>query len=63
MFNTQTRKNWIDVAWLVRLKDDNTLPYADFAKALEEVRYTQDKDAVVPDIAFRYEKKVPFRWP
>lgn len=59
MFNTQTRKNWLDVAWMVRLKEDNTLPYADFAKALEQVRYTQDK---MPwyRASFRYEKKVRF---
>lgn len=59
MFNTQTRKNWLDVAWLLRLKEDNTLPYADFARALEQVRYTQDK---IPwyRTSFRYEKKVRF---
>jgi hypothetical protein len=59
MFNTPTRKNWIDVGWLVRLKENNTLPYADFAKALEEIRHTQAK---MPwyRIAFHYEKKTRF---
>lgn len=59
MFNTQTRKGWVDVAWLVRAKEDNTLAYADFARALEQVRYTQDK---MPwyRTSFRYEKKVRF---
>jgi hypothetical protein len=59
MFNSQTRKNWIDVAWLVRLKENNTLPYEDFAKALEQVKQTQ---ANMPWYrpAFRYEKNVRF---
>ena len=59
MFNTQTRKNWLDVGWLVRMKENNTLPYSDFAKALEQVKYTQDK---IPwyRTSFRHEKKVRF---
>ena len=59
MFNSQTRKNWIDVAWMVRLKENNTLAYQDFAKALDQVKYTQAKMPWYRP-AFRYEKKVRF---
>jgi hypothetical protein len=37
MFNAQTRKNYINVAWKVRIGEGQTLSYADFAKAFGEV--------------------------
>lgn len=59
MYNTQTRKNWVDVAWMVRTKENNTISYPDLARAFDEVRSTQDK---MPwyRIAFRFEKKASF---
>ena len=59
MFNTQTRKNWLDVAWMVRLKDDNTLAYKDFAKAFDEVASTQ-RNMPWYRLAFRFEKNARF---
>lgn len=41
MFNTQTQKGKMSVAWKVRIPQTQTLPYADFAKALEEVASLQ----------------------
>lgn len=41
MFNTQTQKGKMSVAWKVRIPDTQTLPYAQFAKALEEVAFVQ----------------------
>ena len=41
MFNTQTQKGKMSVAWKVRVPDTQALTYADFAKALEEVAGVQ----------------------
>ena len=41
MFNTQTRKGKMSVAWKLRVPPTQTLAYADFAKALEEVAAVQ----------------------
>lgn len=41
MFNTQTQKGKMSVAWKVRMPPTQTLSYADFAKALEEVASVQ----------------------
>lgn len=59
MFNTQTRKNWLDVAWMVRTREDNTIAYSDLSKAFDEVRSTQHN---IPwyRIAFRFEKTARF---
>lgn len=43
MFNTQTRKGFIDVAWKLRLKEGQVLSYADFAQAFDEVRRVQEQ--------------------
>lgn len=50
MFNTQTRKGKMSVAWRVRIPSTQTLSYADFAKALEEVALVQRQ---IP--AYRYD--------
>lgn len=41
MFNTQTQKGKMSVAWKVRVPSTQTLSYAEFAKALEEVAFVQ----------------------
>jgi hypothetical protein len=41
MFNTQTQKGKMSVAWKIRVPPTQTLSYAEFAKALEEVSYVQ----------------------
>lgn len=41
MFNTQTQKGKMSIAWKVRIPPTQTLSYADFAKALEEVSSVQ----------------------
>lgn len=41
MFNTQTRWRHMQVAWMVRLGEGQTLPYAGFAQALGEVKFVQ----------------------
>jgi hypothetical protein len=43
MFNAQTRKNFLNVAWKFRIAPGQTLPYADFAKAFDEVASVQKK--------------------
>lgn len=41
MFNTQTRKRTVDTVWTMRIGATQTLAYANFAKALDEVRFLQ----------------------
>ncbi|KFI06986.1 hypothetical protein [Massilia sp. BSC265] len=41
MFNTQTQKGKMSVAWKVRIPHTQALSYAEFAKALEEVAFVQ----------------------
>lgn len=41
MFNTQTRKGYLNVAWKFRIGEGQTLSYADFAKAFDEVAAIQ----------------------
>lgn len=43
MFNTQTRKGKMSVAWKVRIPPTQTLSYAEFSKALEEVASVQKR--------------------
>lgn len=43
MFNTQTRKRVLGTAWKLRLTKEQTLPYAQFAKALDEVKSVQNQ--------------------
>lgn len=43
MFNARTRKEYINTAWKFRLGERQTLSYADFAKAFDEVAATQKK--------------------
>jgi len=43
MFKSQTRKNYLDAAWMLKPGPDNTLAYADFAKAMAEVAALQKK--------------------
>lgn len=42
MFNAQTFANRLETAWKLRIAPDNTLSYASFAEALQELRYVQD---------------------
>ena len=41
MFNTQTRKGRIDTAWKLRIAEGQTLSYASFAQAFEDVKFVQ----------------------
>lgn len=50
MFNTQTQKRKMSVAWKVRVPHTQTLSYADFAKALDEIASVQRR---IP--AYRYD--------
>lgn len=59
MFNTQTRKNWLDVAWMVRVNADNTIAYSDLVKAFDDVRSTQ-RNMPWYRLAFRLEKQAHF---
>ena len=43
MFNTLTRSRTVDTAWKLRTGAGQTLAYADFAKALDEVRFVQQQ--------------------
>lgn len=43
MFNTQTQKGKMSVAWRVRVPPTQTLSYTEFAKALEEVSFVQQQ--------------------
>jgi len=41
MFNAQTRKDYMQVAWKFRVAPGQLLAYADFAKAFDEVAFVQ----------------------
>ena len=43
MFNTQTRWRSLNVAFKLRLSPEQTLAYADFAKAIDEFKIVQDQ--------------------
>lgn len=43
MFNTRTRKEYLNVAWKFRVGEEQTLSYADFAKAFDEVVAVQKR--------------------
>lgn len=43
MFNAQTRRNTLDLAWKFRIGEGQTLSYADFARAFTEARSVQER--------------------
>lgn len=43
MFNARTRKSYLNVAWKFRIAEGQTLSYADFARAFDEVAVVQKK--------------------
>lgn len=43
MFNTQTRRRYISSVWKLRVREGQVLPYAEFAKAFDEVKSVQQK--------------------
>jgi hypothetical protein len=59
MFNSQTRKNFLAVAWRLPLTTDNSLSYRDFARSFKEVAAVQAK---IPwySLAFAAEKRARF---
>lgn len=46
MFNTQTKKKTLSAVWTVRPRDGNTLPYRDFARAIDEYEVVRRKIGV-----------------
>jgi len=59
MFNAQTRKNYLNLAWKFRIGEDQALSYADFAKAFSEVAAVQNRISVL-QIHLRDEKLARF---
>lgn len=59
MFNAQTRKNYINLAWKFRIGAGQTLSYADFAKAFTEVAGFQSRIST-HQIHLRDEKNARF---
>lgn len=59
VFNSQTRKNFVGVAWQVNFRE-NQMPYTDFAKALSEVKEVQGKIKWYELLNFSTEKKAVF---
>jgi len=59
MFNAQTRKNYLDLAWKFRIGQDQALSYADFAQAFTEVAAVQNRISVL-QIHLRDEKNARF---
>ena len=59
MFNTQTRKNQLKVAWKLRIGEGQVLSYADFSRAFDEVKAVQDKIPVYR-ISMRDERTARF---
>lgn len=59
LFNSQTRKNFLRIAWKLRLRTSQSLAYADITRALQEVNEVQKK---IPwySIELRAEKHAKF---
>jgi len=59
MFNSQMKKNWLDVGWHVNVPEGGRLAYRQFGQALDELRMAQH---VMPwwDIMARAEKHARF---
>jgi len=59
LFNSQTRKNFLRIAWKLRLRTSQSLAYADIMRALQEVNEVQKK---IPwySLELRTEKRARF---
>jgi len=59
MFNSQMKKNWLDVGWHVKVPEGGRLAYRQFGRALDELRMAQ-QDMPWWDIMARAEKHARF---
>ena len=56
MFKHQSKRNYTDTAWVMRIGESRQLTYADFGKALEQLREVQDTIPIIRAINYRVEK-------
>lgn len=56
MFRDQSRRNYTETAWVMRIGDKRQLAYADFGKAMEQLRAVQDAIPLVRVLNYRAEK-------
>jgi hypothetical protein len=56
MFKDQSKRNYTDTAWVMRVGESRQLRYADFGKALEQLREVQDTIPLIRAINYRVEK-------
>jgi len=56
MFRDQSKRNYTDTAWIMRIGDGRRLAYADFGKALAQLRTVQDAIPLLQALSYRVEK-------
>lgn len=56
MFRDQSKRNYTDTAWIMRIGDGRRLAYADFGKALAQLRTVQDAIPLLQVLSYRVEK-------
>lgn len=56
MFREQSQRNYLEVAWVIRVGTERRLSYADFGKAMEQLRSMQKRIPVLRSLSYRVEK-------
>ncbi|MGI4720440.1 MAG: hypothetical protein ACRYGO_04440 [Janthinobacterium lividum] len=56
MFKEKSRRNFVEVAWVLRIGTDQRLRYADFGKAMAQLRGVQKVIPVMRSLAYHAEK-------
>jgi len=56
MFRDQSKRNYTATAWVMRIGEDRQLSYADFGKAMEQLRQVQDTIPLIRVLNYRVEK-------
>lgn len=56
MFREQSKRNNVDTAWVMRIGEDHRLAYADFGKAMEQLRAVQKAIPLRYILNYRVEK-------
>jgi hypothetical protein len=56
MFRNQSKRNYVETAWVMRIGQDHRLAYADFGKAMEQLRAVQKSIPLRYILNYRVEK-------
>lgn len=56
MFREQSQRNYLEEAWVMRIGPERRLSYADFGKAMDQLRAVQKRIPILRSLSYRVEK-------